>query len=91
MQRGFHLCVSGYVALRTTAAQTASKPVSRKQRRRFVMRVFVRAGMPIGLQLMGRPWSEASLLYAGSVLESAVRPLIKMPGVSYDILSGSAS
>ncbi|CAL8466609.1 g6145 [Coccomyxa elongata] len=44
------------------------------------------SGMPIGLQLMGRPWCEASLLYAGSVLESAVRPLIKMPGVSYDLL-----
>ena len=42
--------------------------------------------MPIGLQLMGRPWSEASLLYAGSVLEAAVRPLIKLPRHSYDVL-----
>ena len=42
--------------------------------------------MPIGLQLMGRPWAEASLLYAGSVLEAAVRPLIKLPGISYDVL-----
>ena len=42
--------------------------------------------MPIGLQLMGRPWSEAGLLYAGSVLEAAVRPLLRMPGVSYDVL-----
>ena len=44
------------------------------------------AGMPIGLQLMGRPWAEASLLYAGSVLEAAVRPLIRLPSVSYDVL-----
>lgn len=35
---------------------------------------------------MGRPWGEASLLCAGSVLESAVRPLIKIPDVSYDVL-----
>lgn len=48
-------------------------------------------GMPIGIQLMGRPWCEASLLYAGSVLESAIRPLIKMPAVTYDLLSGEPS
>ena len=34
------------------------------------------AGLPIGLQLMGQPWEEASLLYASSVLESAVKPLM---------------
>ena len=45
------------------------------------------AGLPIGLQLMGRPWEEANLLYASSVLESAVKPLMRMPTVSYDILS----
>lgn len=45
------------------------------------------AGLPIGLQLMGRPWEEASLLYASSVLESAVEPLQRMPAVSYDLLS----
>ena len=45
------------------------------------------AGLPIGLQLMGKPWEEASLLYVTSVLESAVKPLLKMPAVSYDLLS----
>jgi Asp-tRNA(Asn)/Glu-tRNA(Gln) amidotransferase A subunit family amidase len=44
--------------------------------------------MPIGLQLMGRPWGEASLLYAGSVLESAVAPLLKLPRHRYDVLHG---
>ena len=44
------------------------------------------AGLPIGLQLMGRPWEEASLLYASSVLESAVKPLMRMPAVSYNLL-----
>ncbi len=50
--------------------------------------VAVRTGMPIGLQLMGRPWGEASLLYAGSVLESAVAPLLKLPRHRYDVLHG---
>ena len=44
-------------------------------------------GLPIGLQLMGKPWEEASLLYVTSVLESAVKPLLRMPAVSYDLLS----
>lgn len=49
------------------------------------------AGMPVGLQLMGKPWCEGSLLYAGSVLESAARPLFRMPKVCYDVLGGSCS
>ena len=36
---------------------------------------------------MGRPWEEASLLYTSSVLESAVKHLMRMPTVSYDLLS----
>jgi len=39
------------------------------------------AGLPIGLQLIGRPWAEADLLYAGSVLETALQGSIKRPTI----------
>lgn len=47
-------------------------------------------GLPIGLQLIGRPWAEAGLLYAGSVLEKAVQGSVKRPKLLCTIV-GSAS
>lgn len=38
-----------------------------------------RAGMPIGLQLIGRPWAEAELLFAGSVAQQAQKLCIAPP------------
>ncbi len=48
------------------------------------------AGLPIGLQLIGRPWAEADLLYAGSVLEKAVQGSVKRPKL-FCTIGGSAS
>ncbi|KAL3130473.1 hypothetical protein ABBQ38_008292 [Trebouxia sp. C0009 RCD-2024] len=36
-------------------------------------------GMPIGLQLIGRPWAEAELLFAGSVAQQAQKLCIAPP------------
>lgn len=44
--------------------------------------------MPIGLQIMGRPWGEAALLHAGSVIEAVLGPNMKLPQVYYDVLYG---
>lgn len=46
------------------------------------------AGLPIGLQLVGKPWMEADLLYVASALESVSRERVKLPTTSFDILSG---
>jgi len=43
-------------------------------------------GLPVGLQLMGRPWDEALLLEAARVVEAGTRRA--RPTVWYDILSG---
>eukprot|EP00884_Botryococcus_braunii_P016489 jgi/Botrbrau1/3523/Bobra.341_2s0050.1 len=48
-------------------------------------------GLPIGMQLMGRPWAEADLLYAGSVLEAALSEVQQMPKVFYDPLYGKVA
>jgi Asp-tRNA(Asn)/Glu-tRNA(Gln) amidotransferase A subunit family amidase len=40
------------------------------------------------MQLMGRPWAEGELLYAGSVLEAALADQQQMPKVFYDPLYG---
>lgn len=46
------------------------------------------SGMPIGLQIMGKPWGEAALLHAGSVLEAVLGPKMKLPQVHFDVLYG---
>ena len=46
------------------------------------------AGLPIGLQLMARPWAEAQLLYLGSVLEAASSGANRLPQLHYDVLHG---
>ena len=45
------------------------------------------AGLPIGLQLIGRPWAEADLLFAGSVVEQARQADIAMPKQYHNPLS----
>ena len=46
------------------------------------------AGMPVGLQLIGPAWSEARLLQAGSILESALKSSNRLPATWYDVLFG---
>jgi Asp-tRNA(Asn)/Glu-tRNA(Gln) amidotransferase A subunit family amidase len=44
-------------------------------------------GMPIGLQLIGRPYEEALLLHSASVVEVLCREQCRrLPAVSYDVL-----
>ena len=55
----------------------------------LLSRVFVLyAGMPIGLQIMGKPGGEAALLHASSVLEAVIGSKMKLPQVHYDVLYG---
>ena len=44
------------------------------------------AGLPIGLQLIGKPWAKADLLYIGSVLEKAQQISLRLPQLFCDIL-----
>uniref|UniRef100_A0A7N0T0W1 Amidase domain-containing protein n=1 Tax=Kalanchoe fedtschenkoi TaxID=63787 RepID=A0A7N0T0W1_KALFE len=44
-------------------------------------------GLPIGLQLIGRPWGEASLLRLASAIEELCAPSRKTPPSFYDVLS----
>ncbi|KAG0628391.1 hypothetical protein M758_1G023100 [Ceratodon purpureus] len=43
-------------------------------------------GLPIGLQLIGRPWSEATLLQVAAVIEKLCSPFRRQPEVLYDLL-----
>ncbi|KNA08876.1 hypothetical protein SOVF_158690 [Spinacia oleracea] len=44
-------------------------------------------GLPIGLQLIGRPWSEATLLRLASVIEVSYGITKKKPALYFDILN----
>lgn len=44
-------------------------------------------GMPIGIQLLGRPWSEATLLRVAFVIEKLFASDLKQPDVFYNLLS----
>jgi Asp-tRNA(Asn)/Glu-tRNA(Gln) amidotransferase A subunit family amidase len=46
-------------------------------------------GLPIGLQLIGRPWEEALLLRAGRLLEAQMQR--RRPPTYVDLLDGSPS
>ena len=43
-------------------------------------------GLPIGLQLMGRPWSEATLLDCARKMELAMEPMPE-PAVALGVLA----
>ncbi|KAK1276846.1 Fatty acid amide hydrolase [Acorus gramineus] len=43
-------------------------------------------GMPIGLQFIGRPWSEATLLHLAYALEGLCSKSYKKPQIYFDLL-----
>lgn len=47
-------------------------------------------GLPIGLQLIGRPWAEATLLRLASAVEELAAPSQKRPDVFYDVHEGTS-
>lgn len=46
------------------------------------------AGLPVGIQLIGRPWDEAGLLYAAQVIEDARKEHMRFPMISVDLMKG---
>ncbi|KAK1367148.1 Fatty acid amide hydrolase [Heracleum sosnowskyi] len=44
-------------------------------------------GLPIGLQIIGKPWSEASLIYIAYAVQALCKVDYKKPEVYYDLLS----
>ncbi|KAL3700726.1 hypothetical protein R1sor_018748 [Riccia sorocarpa] len=44
-------------------------------------------GMPIGLQIMGPPWAEATVLQLAAAVEGLCSPMKKRPEVLFDILT----
>ncbi|KAF3782883.1 Fatty acid amide hydrolase [Nymphaea thermarum] len=49
------------------------------------------SGMPIGLQLIGRPWSEATLLHLAYAVQSLYIKSCKKPMIFYDLLPERAT
>lgn len=45
-----------------------------------------RGGLPIGLQFIGRPWAEATLLHVAFATQQACAKGYKKPPVFYDLL-----
>ncbi|KAM7277003.1 hypothetical protein ACFE04_018869 [Oxalis oulophora] len=48
---------------------------------------FDKAGLPIGLQFIGRPWSEATLIHIASAMQVLCRPNYRKPEIFYDLLT----
>lgn len=44
-------------------------------------------GLPIGLQLIGRPWGEETILHLASAVEELCAKSRKKPASFYDILN----
>ena len=54
----------------------------------WIEKDMMRAGLPIGLQMMGRPWCEDELVSACSVIEAAARERVPLPKIYYNVLHG---
>ncbi|GMY12582.1 fatty acid amide hydrolase-like [Fagus crenata] len=46
-----------------------------------------KSGLPIGLQFIGRPWSEATLIHIASAMQALCMPGYKKPEVFYNLLN----
>lgn len=47
-----------------------------------------RGGLPVGLQFIGRPWSEATLLHLAYAMQEACgKKVLRKPKVHYDLLT----
>ncbi|XP_044364278.1 fatty acid amide hydrolase isoform X2 [Triticum aestivum] len=46
-----------------------------------------RGGLPVGLQFIGRPWAEATLLHLAYAMQEACSKSCRKPMVSFDLLS----
>ncbi|XWS63056.1 hypothetical protein CRYUN_Cryun06bG0064100 [Craigia yunnanensis] len=74
------LQVSGYLMRFTISANLLGLPAV------TVPVGYDKQGLPIGLQLIGRPWGEASILRLASALEELCAKSRKKPASFYDIL-----
>lgn len=77
-----NLQVSGYLMRFVVAANLLGLPAI------TVPVGYDKQGLPIGLQLLGRPWAEASLLRLASAVEELCWKSKKRPAIYYDILKG---
>ncbi|KMT00954.1 hypothetical protein BVRB_9g222190 [Beta vulgaris subsp. vulgaris] len=77
-----NLQVSGYLMRFIVAANLLGLPAI------TIPIGYDKQGLPIGLQLIGRPWSEATLLRLASVIEASCGIPKKRPALYYDILKG---
>jgi Asp-tRNA(Asn)/Glu-tRNA(Gln) amidotransferase A subunit family amidase len=46
-----------------------------------------RGGLPVGLQFIGRPWSESTLLHLAYAMQEACGKEHRKPKVHYDLLT----
>ena len=51
-----------------------------------VMAGYDRGGLPVGIQFIGRPWSEATLLHLAYAMQEAFSKNCTKPMVYYDLL-----
>ncbi|KAL9238509.1 hypothetical protein vseg_012920 [Gypsophila vaccaria] len=77
-----NLQVSGYLMRFVVAANLLGLPAI------SVPIGYDKQGLPIGLQLLGRPWGEATILRLAHVIEELCNKPKKKPALFYDILKG---
>lgn len=77
-----NLQVSGYLMRFVVAANLLGLPAI------SIPVGYDKEGLPIGLQLIGRPWNEATILRLASVIEELCGKPKKKPALYYDILKG---